>query len=338
MSFQKHPFHLVDPSPWPIFSAFGAFSSAVGAVAWFHGYEDGGYALCLGQFILLYGMFVWFRDIIREATFQGHHTRPVQAGLKMGMILFIVSEIMFFASFFWAFFHSSLAPGIEVGAIWPPRGIQTLDPWHIPLLNTVILLSSGVTCTAAQYALLLGKKKKAILGLVLTLILGFTFTGFQVVEYLEAPFCINDSVYGSVFFMATGFHGFHILIGSIFLLVCLVRVMKNHFSSFHHLGFDCAAMYWHFVDVVWLFLFCFLYWWGGNPPIDSLSLDPNGHLSLYPDEYNWKIRPVADQIAEATPKTELQYNPPLDDQKRVYVGQIDRIPVDYPLHEPLPRK
>jgi heme/copper-type cytochrome/quinol oxidase subunit 3 len=217
-----------------------------------------------GQIIILYAMFVWFRDIIREGTFQGHHTRAVQSGLLMGMILFIVSEFMFFVSFFWAFFHSSLAPTVEIGAMWPPRGIEVLDPWHIPFVNTLLLLTSGVTVTWAHHAILAGAKKQAVVSLVFTLILGATFTGFQVLEYLEAPFAINSSVYGSTFYIATAFHGLHVLIGSIMLAVCLVRVSKDHFNKFHHLGFESAAMYWHFVDVIWIFLFITIYWWGGN--------------------------------------------------------------------------
>ncbi len=264
MSYQKHPFHLVDPSGMPLFAALGAFSSTMGGVAFFHGYSDGGYALAIGQCIILYSMFLWWRDVIREATFEGHHTVQVQEGLQFGMILFIVSEVMFFVSFFWAFFHSSLAPTIDIGAVWPPQGITILDAWHIPLLNTVILLTSGATVTYTHHAVLAGTRKNAIVSLIATLILGVTFTGFQVLEYLEAPFSINDGIYGSTFFMATGFHGFHILIGSIFLLVCLARVMKNHFNKYHHFGLEAAILYWHFVDVVWLFLFAAIYWWGGN--------------------------------------------------------------------------
>jgi cytochrome c oxidase subunit 3 len=264
MSYQKYPFHIVDPSPWPLFAALGAFTSTMGGVAWFQGYADGAFALAIGQVIIMYAMYVWFRDIIRESTFEGHHTRQVQLGLMYGMILFIVSEVMFFVSFFWAFFHSSLAPTIDIGAVWPPVGIEILDAWHIPFLNTVILLSSGATVTWTHHAILAGSRKQAIVSLIATLILGLTFTGFQVLEYLEAPFSLNDGVYGSTFFVATGFHGFHIFVGSIFLLVCLFRVIKNHFTKFHHLGFECAALYWHFVDVVWLFLFACIYWWGGN--------------------------------------------------------------------------
>jgi len=264
MSLQKHPFHLVDVSAWPLFAAIGAFSATFGGVNYFHGYEGGGLTCALGIVIIMYSMFVWWRDVITEATFEGHHTLTVQGSMRYGMILFIVSEVMFFLAFFWAFFHSSLAPTIDVGAVWPPKGIEVLDAWHIPLLNTVILLSSGATVTWTHHAILAGLRQQAIISLVLTLILGVAFTGFQVVEYFEAPFNLNDGIYGSCFFMATGFHGFHILIGSIFLLVCLGRIMLNHFNKYHHFGFEAAALYWHFVDVVWLFLFVCIYWWGGN--------------------------------------------------------------------------
>jgi len=264
MSLQKHPFHLVDTSPWPLFAATGAFSATFGGVSYFHGYESGGLTCSIGLVMIFYSMYVWWRDVITEATFQGHHTQTVQDGMRLGMILFIISEVMFFVAFFWAFFHSSLAPTIDIGATWPPQGIEVLDAWHIPFLNTIILLSSGATVTWTHHAILAGLRKQAIISLILTLVLGFTFTGFQVVEYLEAPFSINDGVYGSCFFLATGFHGFHILIGSIFLVVCLGRIIKNHFNKHHHFGFEAAAMYWHLVDVVWLFLFVCIYWWGGN--------------------------------------------------------------------------
>jgi cytochrome c oxidase subunit 3 len=255
---------LVDPSFAPIFGSFSALCATMGAVAYFHGYNDGGIAMAIGQLMLLYTMYIWFRDIIREATYEGHHTKQVQKTHMIGMVLFVVSEVMFFFSFFWAFFHSSLAPTIEIGAVWPPVGIEVLDAWHIPFLNTVLLLTSGATCTWAHHAILAGARKQAIASLIATVVIGAIFTGFQVQEYLEAPFSFSDGIYGSIFYMATAFHGAHVQIGSIILLVCLIRVMKFHFNKFHHFGFEAAALYWHFVDVVWLFLFVCIYWWGGN--------------------------------------------------------------------------
>ena len=261
---QKHPFHLVDTSPWPIFASLGALCTTVGMVMYMHGYHGGELLASLGFSMILYTMYVWWRDVIRESTFQGHRTRTVQYGLRYGMILFIVSEIMFFFAFFWAFFHSSLAPTIEIGAMWPPKGIEVLNPWEIPFLNTVILLTSGASVTWAHHAILAGQRSQAMLSLLVTILLASVFTGFQVMEYIEAPFTISDGVYGSTFFLATGFHGFHVFVGTIFLLVCFVRVYKNHFTVNHHFGFEAAAWYWHFVDVVWLFLFVAIYWWGGN--------------------------------------------------------------------------
>lgn len=187
---------------------------------------------------------------MRESTFQGLHTDLVKKGLKLGMILFIVSEICFFVSFFWAFFHSSLAPAIELGALWPPRGIQILNPFSVPLLNTAILLSSGATVTWAHHAIINGNRGQSVKGLLFTVALGIIFTGLQGAEYYEAPFAISDSVYGSTFFMATGFHGFHVLIGTTFLGVCLGRLAFHQFTRHHHFGFEAASWYWHFVDVV----------------------------------------------------------------------------------------
>jgi cytochrome c oxidase subunit 3 len=260
---QKHPFHLVDPSPWPLFASLASLSTAIGAVLYMHGYVGGNALVTLGFCMVLYSMFVWWRDVIREATFEGHHTKTVQTGLRYGMILFIVSEIMFFFAFFWAFFHSSLAPSIEIGSMWPPKGISVLNPWDIPFLNTIILLSSGASVTWAHHAILAGQRMQGMYSLAVTIFLASVFTSLQVMEYMEAPFTISDGIYGSTFYMATGFHGFHVFVGTLFLGVCLVRLYKHHFTQNHHFGFEAAAWYWHFVDVVWLFLFVAIYWWGG---------------------------------------------------------------------------
>nr|YP_005090289.1 cytochrome c oxidase subunit III [Heterosigma akashiwo]ACS27109.1 cytochrome c oxidase subunit III [Heterosigma akashiwo]ACS27148.1 cytochrome c oxidase subunit III [Heterosigma akashiwo]AOR08484.1 cytochrome c oxidase subunit 3 [Heterosigma akashiwo]AOT84817.1 cytochrome c oxidase subunit 3 [Heterosigma akashiwo]AOT84859.1 cytochrome c oxidase subunit 3 [Heterosigma akashiwo] len=259
---QKHPFHLVDPSPWPFVAAIGAFSSTFGGVMYMHLYQGGGFLLSSGIFTILYVMYVWWRDIVREGTFEGQHTGAVQQGLRMGMILFIVSEVMFFFAFFWAFFHSSLSPVPEIGGVWPPEGIEILSPWEVPLLNTVILLSSGATVTWAHHAIVAGDRNQALTGLVATIVLAVVFTALQGFEYLTAPFSIADSVYGSTFYLTTGFHGFHVFIGTCFLTVCTVRLYLHHFTRQHHFGFEAAAWYWHFVDVVWLFLFITIYWWG----------------------------------------------------------------------------
>lgn len=261
---QRHLYHLVDSSPWPIVGAIGALNLTMGGVLYMHSYSYGGWVCALGFLIVIYTMFVWWRDVVREATFEGHHTSIVQLGLKYGMVLFILTEVMFFVSFFWAFFDSSLSPNVEVGAVWPPMGIQPFNSWEVPLLNTLILLLSGVTITWAHHAILAARRSQAILGLFFTIFLGVLFTGLQGMEYLEAPFNISDGIYGSNFFMATGFHGLHVIIGTIFLCVCFVRLVKYHFTRTHHFGFEAAAFYWHFVDVVWLFLFVSIYWWGGS--------------------------------------------------------------------------
>lgn len=260
---QRHSFHLVDPSPWPISGSLGALATTVGGVMYMHSFQGGATLLSLGIIFILYTMFVWWRDVIRESTLEGHHTKVVQLGLRYGFILFIVSEVMFFFAFFWAFFHSSLAPTVEIGGIWPPKGIGVLDPREIPFLNTLILLSSGAAVTWAHHAILAGKEKRAVYALVATVLLALVFTGFQGMEYYQAPFTISDSIYGSTFFLATGFHGFHVIIGTLFLIICGIRQYLGHLTKEHHVGFEAAAWYWHFVDVVWLFLFVSIYWWGG---------------------------------------------------------------------------
>nr|YP_009643721.1 cytochrome c oxidase subunit III [Labriocimbex sinicus]AYC21406.1 cytochrome c oxidase subunit III [Labriocimbex sinicus] len=260
MSKNNHPFHLVDYSPWPLLSSLSTMILLMGSIKWFH-YNN--YNLILvGIFLTLLIMFQWWRDIVRESTYQGNHTTFVTNGMRWGMILFIISEILFFMSFFWAFFHSSLSPNIEIGSIWPPKGINPFNPMHVPLLNTIILITSGFTITWSHHSIMNNNKKEALKSLMITVLLGILFTILQGYEYNEAPFSIADSIYGSTFFMATGFHGLHVLIGTTFLFINLVRLSKNHFSLFHHFGFEAAAWYWHFVDVVWLFLYISIYWWG----------------------------------------------------------------------------
>nr|AYW52251.1 cytochrome c oxidase subunit 3 [Cleridae sp. 1 ACP-2013] len=260
MSNKNHPFHLVDFSPWPILGAFSAMTVMMGLIKWFHLYNNS--LLLLGFLIMILIMYQWWRDIVREGTFQGLHTFKVTLGLRWGMILFITSEVFFFISFFWGFFHNSLAPSIEIGMNWPPMGIKPFNPIQIPLLNTLILLTSGLTVTWAHHSLMENNYKQALQGLLFTVVLGLYFTMLQAYEYYEAPFTISDAVYGSSFFMATGFHGIHVIIGTTFLLICLIRHYFNHYSMIHHFGFEAAAWYWHFVDVVWLFLYISIYWWG----------------------------------------------------------------------------
>ena len=259
----RHPFHLVDPSPWPFTGALFGFSLLFGNAMFMHSYRGGWFLLMVGFIGIILTMYVWWRDIVREATIEGNHTAEVQKGLRMGVILFICSEIMFFVAFFWAFFDASLKPAMAIGGVWPPSEFSILNPWGIPLLNTVILLSSGATLTLSHHTLIAGRKTFVPFHLlVATIILGIFFTFLQGFEYINAPFSIADGIYGSTFFMATGFHGLHVLVGTIFLIVCAVRMYNKHFTAEHHFGFEAAAWYWHFVDVVWLFLFVSIYWWG----------------------------------------------------------------------------
>ena len=193
----------------------------------------------------------------------GYHTKAVQKGLRVGMIWFIISEVWLFVSFFWAFYHSALVPTVEIGSIWPPVGIEAINAYEVPLLNTALLLSSGATVTWSHNAIISGNRKETILGLIATIALGVVFTGLQAMEYYEAPFTIADSVYGSTFYVATGFHGAHVLIGTTFLAVCLVRIIDYQLTKHHHTGYEAAIWYWHFVDIVWVFLYVSIYWWGG---------------------------------------------------------------------------
>jgi cytochrome c oxidase subunit 3 len=261
----KHPYHLVDPSPWPLAGAFAGGALVLGIVLLAHyGIH---WMLYLGVAGVLATMFFWWRDVIRESRTPGMHTPIVRIGLRYGMMLFIASEVMFFVAFFWAYFHFALYPDHVSGAaeaIWPPKGILTFDPFGLPFLNTMILLLSGCTVTWAHHALLHNDRKSLIAGLTITVLLGLSFTTFQAIEYGEAPFKFTGGVYPSTFFLATGFHGFHVIVGTIFLFVCLIRSIKGHFTPARHFGFEAAAWYWHFVDVVWLFLFICIYFLGAG--------------------------------------------------------------------------
>lgn len=255
-----HSFHIVNISPWPLIIGFGVIASIIGIIKIFVLININ--LLIISLLFIIMVSFIWWRDVIRERTYQGLHSRLVLNGLILGIILFIVREIFFFLSFFWAFFHSRLSPVIEIGLFWPPYGISSFNPFQVPLLNTIILLSSGVRVTWAHQSLLNNNLKEVKNSLIITWILGFYFLILQGFEYHIATFRIRDSIYGSTFFIATGFHGFHVIVGTLFLLVIWFRVVNLHFSNNHHFGFEAAAWYWHFVDVVWLFLFSVVYWWG----------------------------------------------------------------------------
>jgi cytochrome c oxidase subunit 3 len=275
----KHDFHLVNPSPWPLLGSIAVVVTALGGVTYMKGLfgmEQGTWwLLAVGLAMVMWVMFGWWREVIKEGQV-GDHTPVVQIGLRYGMILFIASEVMFFVGWFWSFFEFAIFESARVGstwdsanalyaeglsrfADWPPVGVETFDPFHLPLINTLILLLSGTTVTWAHHALQHDDRSGAKLGLVLTVILGFVFTLLQAYEYSHAQFTFDGTLYGSAFFMATGFHGAHVVIGTIFLAVCLIRLLMGGMSSEKHLGFEFAAWYWHFVDVVWLFLFAFVY-------------------------------------------------------------------------------
>ena len=266
-----HPYHLVDPSPWPLIGALSGGVFAVGLVLFMH--DITAWILPIGVVMLIITMIGWWREVVDEATFQKVHTPVVQLGLRYGMLLFIASEVMFFAAFFWAYFDPALFPDEAkqvarteaLGGVWPPEGTVTFNPFTLPFMNTLILLLSGCTVTWAHHALREGDRNGMLQGLGLTVILGVLFTALQIYEYTHAPFGFTDDVYTSAFFMATGFHGFHVIVGTLFLAVCWVRAYKGHFTKDHHFGFEAAAWYWHFVDVVWLFLFVAIYWWGAGP-------------------------------------------------------------------------
>jgi len=256
----NHSYHLIDQRPWPLFASLATLIVATGLSKWFSLNNHNLFLLGLSSLLLI--SYMWWRDVTRESTFQGLHTQVVINGLRWGMILFITSEILFFFSFFWAFFHRRLSPTLEIGLTWPPLGITPFNATQVPLLNTLILLSSGVSITWSHHALIENNFTHITQAIILTVILGIYFTALQAVEYLEASFCIADSVYGATFFVGTGFHGLHVLIGTSFLIVISLRIILGHFSFSHHLGFEAAAWYWHFVDVVWLFLYLNIYWWG----------------------------------------------------------------------------
>ncbi len=266
---QTHPYHIVDPSPMPFLSTMAISLLAVGALMFMHEVSYGGAVLSGGFFAVLLCMWHWWKDVVREANSGKFYTAAVQHGLRVGMALFILSEVMFFFAFFFSFFKSALLPvdildGVwpVASGMWPPEGVETFDPFDLPLLNTLVLLLSGTTVTWAHHALLENNRKDFQTGLLLTVLLGILFSCTQAYEYHHAAFGFKDGVYASNFYMATGFHGFHVMVGTLFLAVCYFRGLKGHFTPENHLGFEFAAWYWHFVDVVWLFLFICVYWWG----------------------------------------------------------------------------
>ncbi len=272
-SGKAHPFHIVRPSIWPIIGAIAGGILAMGAIMYMHDVKIAGTAIGLkgvviGLLSVLMVMFFWWKDVIYEAVVEKAHSPEARIGLRYGMGLFIASEVMFFFAFFWAFFNASLFPVEAIGFVWPPEAIEIIKPFGLPLLMTMILLLSGCTVTWAHHAILDGKNDEAKQALGITVVLGIIFLGFQVFEYAHAAFGFTEGIYPSAFFMATGFHGFHVFVGTVFLFVCWRRAHKGHFTPKSHFGFEAAAWYWHFVDAVWLFLFLAIYWWGNTIGVD----------------------------------------------------------------------
>jgi cytochrome c oxidase subunit 3 len=263
-----HPYHMVEPSPWPIVGSISALILVTGGLMYMHEIKGGPWVMLLAVLGFAYTLVHWWRDVIREAR-SGDHTDPVSRGLRIGMALFITSEVLFFYAFFWAYFWGALNHPMTVeGYTWLPAGALPVETWDIPFLNTMILLLSGCTVTWAHHCVREGDNRTAAKALALTVLLGLTFTSFQAYEYLRTiygpdGFSIHSGIFGSTFYMATGFHGFHVMIGTTFLIVCTIRAWYNHFRPEKHVGLEAAAWYWHFVDVVWLFLFSWVYWWGG---------------------------------------------------------------------------
>lgn len=259
---QDHSYHMVGPSPWPLFNSLSLLSLTSSFAFLMHSYGNIKYIAALAAVSLICSMSLWLKDIISEGTYTGNHTLAVQKGISMAFTLFIISEIFFFLSIFWAYFHSALSPAVELGVAWPPLGIKPINPFELPLLNTIILLSSAVSVTYAHHCLIKNEREGSLNGLVFTIILAVFFTYFQNLEYSVSGFTISDGVFGSCFFFGTGFHGLHVLIGTVFLFVGLGRVFAYHFSGNHHLGLESAILYWHFVDIVWIFLYLAIYYWG----------------------------------------------------------------------------
>ena len=255
---KHHPYHLVSPSPWPAIGSMSAFLLVIGTILFIR--QHSAIVFFAGASLFLVTLIGWWRDVIREA--KSEHTLEVRHGFRYGMALFIASEVMFFGAFFWAFFNASLAPTEAMGNVWPPKGVHTLDPFDLPYLNTLLLLLSGTTITWAHHSLLEGDYEDMKQKLLFTIFLGFAFLGVQMYEYAHASFAFKGGIYPSTFYMATGFHGFHVFVGAVFLAVCYFRTRLGHFTRDDHFGFEAAAWYWHFVDVVWLFLFISIYWWG----------------------------------------------------------------------------
>ncbi|MBE1296256.1 cytochrome c oxidase subunit 3 [Phycobacter azelaicus] len=261
---KNHDYHILPPSIWPFLGSVGGFAMLFGAVLWMH--DITAWLFWAGLAAVLYTMFGWWSEVVAESR-QGDHTPVVRIGLRYGFILFVMSEVMFFFAWFWSFFKHAMYPMEEyVGTEYVAPEMYAVDPFHLPLINTVVLLLSGCAVTWAHHALVHNNDRKALIqGLSIGIVLGIFFTFLQGYEYgylLKQGWAFGEDEFFSNFFMATGFHGAHVIIGTIFLTVCLIRALKGDFTPEAHVGFEAAAWYWHFVDVVWLFLFVAVYVWG----------------------------------------------------------------------------
>jgi len=259
---KRHLFHILEPNYYPIQLSIGIFFFVSGLAFSMHNIDNGIILFYLGIILIILISIFWFLEIFMEATTLGFHTKIVKSGLKKGFILFIASEIMLFFGFFWAFFHSALNPSIELGAIWPPAGLDLIPVKFFPLFNTLILIISGFSVTWVHRGVAIGSFKESIDGFLITILLGFLFILLQGLEYYEATFNLEDGVYPSIFFMLTGLHGCHVIVGVIFLIVCFISLLFNHYLTSHYLRLVFAIWYWHFVDIVWIILFLTLYCWG----------------------------------------------------------------------------
>lgn len=263
-STRKHLFHVLPESPWPLFIGIGAFFFLSSLAFFMHGVAYTIRPFIAAMVILVVAAGKWVDDIIDEATGAGDHTIAVQMGLTSGFLLFLLTEIMLFIGFFWAFFNASLCPTIVIGAEFPPIGITVIPIYLFPLYNTCLLLLSGITVTWLHKAVMLGSYKESIDAFFLTIFLGLCFFILQMFEYYESPFSYNSSVYGCSFFMLTGLHGLHVFVGIVCLFLSFLRLIANHYTIKHHNGLIYAIWYWHFVDVVWLILFITVYFWGSG--------------------------------------------------------------------------
>lgn len=264
VSIPLHPFHITASSPWPLLTSAAVLAILSSAALWFNSIENSGILLLLGLASVVSASCLWFKDVVTEATHLGLHTRVVQQCLSLGVSLFIVTEAMLFISVFWAYFHSSLSPTVELGTQWCPAGLVPLSPLTVPLLNTLLLVSSGATVTYGHHAIFLADRRGALLGIFSTVVLAAIFTSLQYFEYDVAGFSLSDGAFGSAFYFSTGLHGLHVLVGTLFLSAALVRLASYHFTQSHHMGLESAILYWHFVDIVWLFLYVTVYWWGSD--------------------------------------------------------------------------